>query len=202
MKSMQDLVLSILSQPQPEDLVELQGILLILGQGGGAVDRALEVAGRFHAYLSDLQSKLAAKEYSELASRLDISAVGVVALENMVSQERETFWQRLVLGGLGEALMVGASRQYIKGWEVETGVVHRAAAWYLAEALWSASREMQPDLVPMRRWEAIRALLAPVYDPEVEAPAKALLLCRIFQLLLLTYLAALLELDGRGQARN
>jgi hypothetical protein len=202
MKTLQESVLRILSQPRPDDLVELQGVLLMSGQEGEAVQRALGTAERFYAYLSDLQSKIAAKEYSELASRLDISAVGVVALENMISQESETFWQRLMLGGLGEALMVGASRQYVKGWEVETGVVHRTAAWYLTEALWSASRDMQPDLAPDRRWEAIQALLSPVHDAEVPAPAKALLLGRIFQMLLLTHLARLIEIDTQDETSN
>jgi hypothetical protein len=179
MKSLQEAVQSIFSQPAPEDLVVLQG--------------ALEIAGRFFAYLGDLRSKVAARDYSELASRLDISAVGVVALENMVSGEKETFWQRLFLGGVGEALMVGASRQYVRGWQVETEVVHQAAAWYLAEVLWRASREMQPELPPAERWEAIQSLLAPAYDAGVPAPAKALLLGRVFQLVLLTYLAQIVK---------
>jgi hypothetical protein len=193
MKSLQEAVLGILSQPKPKDFVQLQGILLISGQEGEAVDRALEIAGRFYAYLSDLQSKMAAKDYSEVASRLDIAAVGIVALENMVAQERETFWQRLLLGGLGEALMVGASRQYVKGWQVEAGQVHENAAWYLTGALWDASLEMQPALEPEQRWQAIQTLLAPVHDPGVPTPAKALLLGRIFQVLLLTYLAQLID---------
>jgi hypothetical protein len=87
--------------------------------------------------------------------------------------------------------MVAASRQYVKGWEVETALVHSQAAWYLSEALWRASSEMQPDLQPEKRWEAIQALLAPAHDPDVPAPEKALLLGRIFQLLLITYLARL-----------
>jgi hypothetical protein len=198
MEDLHRVVLDILSQPQPRDLVELQGILLISEQQGKVVDRALEITGRFYAYLCDLQSKIAARDYSELASRLDISAVGVVALENMVAQESGAFWQRLLLGGLGEALMVGASRQYVKGWEVETAVVHKDAAWYLSETLWHASCEMQPELAPERRWQAIRALLAPSYDPEVPAPAKALLLGRVFQMLLLTYLARLIEADSQN----
>jgi hypothetical protein len=190
MKSLQEAVRSILSEPTPEDLVALQGALLVSGREGRAVDRAMDIAGRFFAYLSDLQSKIAARDYSELASRLDIGAVGIVALENVVTGEKDTFWQRLFLGGLGESLMVGASRQYVKGWEVETGQVHRDAAWYLTEALWHASRDMQPALPPEERWHAIQTLLAPAYDPEVPAAAKALLLGRTFQVLLLTYLAA------------
>jgi hypothetical protein len=192
MKSLQDVIRSILTQPAPEALVELQGVLLALDGQDEAAQQALEVAGRFYAYLSELRSKLKAKDYSELASRLDIGAVGTVAMETVIAGESAKFWQRLVLGGLGEALMVGASRQYVKAWEVETGLVHGEAVWYLTSALWQASGEMQPDLPAEKRWEAIHALLAPAHDPEVPGAVKALLLGRIYQMLLLTRLARLL----------
>jgi hypothetical protein len=192
MKSLHEAIGPILSLPTPEALVALQGALLASGRQGETADRALEVAGHFHAYLSELHSKISSRNYSEMASRLDIGAVGVVALENVISAEQEDFWQRLALGAVAEGLMVAASRQYVKGWEVETRLVHSHAAWYLAEALWKASAEMQPDLEAERRWQAIQALLAPAYDPEVPAPDKAVLLGRTFQMLLITYLARLL----------
>jgi len=192
MKTLQEAVGPILSHPTPEALVELQGALLVSAQEGEAADRALEIAGRFCAYLSDLRSKIAARDFSELASRLDIGAVGLVALENMVVGEQEKFWQRLLFGALGEALMVAASRQYVKGWQIETQLVHEQASWFLTEALWQASREMEPKLAPEPRWQAIQALLAPAHDVNVPAPDKAVLLGRIFQLLLITYLARLL----------
>jgi hypothetical protein len=192
MISLHEAVGSILSQPAPETLVALQGALLASSQQGETADRALEVAGHFYAYLSELQSKISSRNYSELASRLDIGAVGAVALESIISASQEDFWQRLALGAVAEGLMVAASRQYVKGWEVETELVHSHAAWYLAEALWKASAEMQPDLEAERRWQAIQALLAPAYDPEVPAPEKAVLLGRTLQMLLITYLARLL----------
>jgi hypothetical protein len=192
MTSLLEAVGPILSLPTPEALVTLQGALLASGQQGQATDRALEVAGRFYAYLSELQSKISSRNYSEMASRLDIGAVGAVALENILSSEQESFWQGLALGAVAEGLMVAASRQYVKGWEVETRLVHSHAAWYLAEALWKASTEMQPDLEAERRWQAIQALLAPAHDPEVPAPDKAVLLGRIFQILLIAHLARLL----------
>jgi hypothetical protein len=192
MPSLGDAIGPILSQPTPEALVALHGALLSSGQQDEALERALEVAGHFHRYLSELQGKIAARDYSELASRLDIGAVGVVALENVIAAESEDFWQQLLLGGLAEGLMVAASRQYVKGWQVETEVAHSHAAWYLTEALWRASIDMQPDLLPERRWHAVQALLAPAHDPHVPAPDKAMLLGRIFQMLLITYLAHLL----------
>ena len=192
MKSLQDAIRPILSQPTPEALVALQGALLTSGQEGEVVDRALEVTGHFHTYLSELQSKITARNYSELASRLDIGAVGAVALENVIASEKDDFWQRLALGAVAETLMVAASRQYIKGWEAETGLVHSRAAWYLTEALWRASSEMQPGLKPDQRWEAVQALLSPAHDPSVPAPDRAVLLGHVFQMLLITYLARLL----------
>jgi hypothetical protein len=192
MKTLQEAVGPILSHPTPEALVELQGALLVSGQKGEAVDRALEIADHFHAYLNELRSKIAARDYSELASRLDIGAVGMVALENIVATPGEEFWQRLLFGGLGEVLMVAASRQYVKGWQIETQLAHAQATWFLTEALWRASNEMGPNLAPEPRWQAIQALLAPAHDANVPAPDKAVLLGRVFQILLITYLARLL----------
>lgn len=193
MEKLQQAIGAVLSEPRPEDLVALQGALLACGQQEEAAARALEITDQFHAYLGELQSKLAARDYSELASRLDIGAVGAVALENVVSAEKDKFWQRLVLGGTAEALMVAASRQYIKAWEVETGLAHSRAAWYLAKALWHTSCKMQPDLEPGQRWDAIQELLAPAHDPDVPASSKAVLLGRVFQILIITALAPLLR---------
>jgi hypothetical protein len=191
MPTLQDVQQRLLTRPTPAALVELQGVLLSSGRRGEAAERCLELAGEFHAYLCELESKLSAQQYSELASRLDMGAVGLVAIENLAAGDREKLWQRLLLGLLGEGLMVAASRQYIRAWQVETGVVHQKAAWTLAQALWQSSSEMQPDLAPGDRWQAIRALLAPAYDPAVVAPNKALLLGRIFQLLLVACLGRL-----------
>lgn len=179
----------ILSQPTPNVLIRLQGTLLALADEGEARERALEVTGQFYQYLNELKSKLSSRNYSEWASRLDIGAVGAVALESIVAGETESLWKRLLVGGLAEGLMVAASRQYVKGWVVETELVHNQAAWYLTEALWRASSEMHPDLPPEQRWESIQALLAPAHDPDVPAPEKGVLLGRIFQILLVTYLA-------------
>jgi hypothetical protein len=92
--------------------------------------------------------------------------------------------------------MVAASRQYVKGWSAETGLVHSRAAWILTEALWRTSVQMQPDLPAAERWRAIQSLLAPAYADDVPAPDKALLLGRIFQILLLTHLFPLLHAQG------
>ena len=192
MQSLHDALQSILSEPTPGSLVTLQGALLAQDQNDPSVEAALKVAERFHAFLSELKSKITAEQYSELASKLDISAVGAVALESILASSQENVWQHLILGGLAEGLLVAASRQYIKGWQAETGLVYTRATWYLTEALWHASHQMQPELPAEQRWQAIQSLLAPAGDPAIPAPEKALLLGRVFQILLLTHLAQLL----------
>lgn len=193
MFSLRDAVVPILSLPTPAALVDLQGALLAQEEQNKAVKQALEITGRFHAYLSELQSKIGARSYSELASRLDIGAVGAVVLENMLSSESKDFWMQFLLGGLAETLMIAASRQYIKGWDVETRLVYTEAAWYLTEALWHTSVQMQPKVAAEQRWETIQLLLAPVHDLEIPAQDKAVLLGRIFQMLLVTYLASIVQ---------
>jgi hypothetical protein len=196
MKSLQEAMQPILSEPTPRALLDLQGALLAHGEDSPTRDRVLALAGVFYDYLSELESKLAARDYSELASHLDIGAVGAVALENLLYVGDEEFWKRLAVGGMAEGLMVAASRQYVKGWEVEAGLVYNQATWHLTEALWQLSTETQPDLAHAQRWDAIQTLLAPVHDPEVPAADKALLVGRIYQILLLTYLARLLPQSG------
>jgi hypothetical protein len=196
MKNLDEALRGVLAAPTLEAFVDLQGALLAMEGRVRTVSRALALTNRFHEYLCELRSKITARDYSELASRLDIGAVGAVALENVLAGEKEKFWQSFLLGAVGEGLMVAASRQYIKAWQIETDLVHACAAWDLTEVLWSTSREMQPDLPAEQRWQAIRGLLAPASDPEVPGPDKALLLGRIFQLLLIAHLAPLLAPDN------
>jgi hypothetical protein len=201
MKTLPEVTQAILARPTPEVLVDLQGALLQTTaaeppptpERAAAVGRALALAGHFYRYLSELQTKISARAYSEFASWLDIGAVGSVALENVIGSDEEHFWRRLLLGGVGESLMVAASRQYVKAWEAETGTVHRHAAWLLAGELWEASLRMQPAADAGQRWQAIQALLAPADDPGVPSAAKGLLVARVFQILLLTYLSQISE---------
>jgi ATP synthase F1 delta subunit len=111
MKSLQDAMRPILSHPTPEALVVLQGALLAHGQEDPTVEDALEIAGHFYAYLCDLKSKTTTKNYSELASRLDIGAVGAVALENVLTAQGEHFLQGLFVAAVGkDSVFAGGSR--------------------------------------------------------------------------------------------
>lgn len=199
MENLQTAIDLILRKPTPEALVSLQGALLTSTPPGRERERCLGLAHQFYTYLCQLRSKTTAQQFSQIASRLDIGAVGVVALENALFAQEE-FWQRLLVGTLAEGLMVGASRQYVEGWTAEVELVHAEAAWVLTQNLWQVSLEMQPDLSPEKRWQAIQSLLGPIHLHQIADEEKALLLGTIFQNLMLTCLGRLLRAQDQGNA--
>jgi hypothetical protein len=189
-----DLLGRLMTEPSPTDLLALQTRLLVAESSTERADaacRALEVAREFHAYLSELEAKYSARDYSELASLLDIGAVGAVALENLI-EAGESLTRRMFLGGLSEVLMVTASRQYVKAWSREIQPVHMKAIWFLRAALWRLSVEGRPEMRVDERIAMVDGLLAPVLAGEEANQTRPALVGRLFQVLLLIYLAQVL----------
>jgi len=182
----------LLAGPAPDVLWDVQSDLLELSDRlpraeRGDADRSIAIAGRFHQYLGDLASKTTAHQYSQWASQLDLGSVGVLALQDLVS-DRERLLEKLLLGGLSEGLMVLASRQYVKAWQAEARQVHEEASWWLFDALWRLSRELRPELAPEDRRRGIEHLLAAARSRECAPEAKAAMLVVLFQGLLLASL--------------
>ena len=187
----QDLLGRLLTEPRPADLLALQVQLLAAEAElarAQAAQRALEVAREFHTYLGEIEAKAGAREYSELASRLDISAVGAVALENL-AEAGESLLQRILLGGLSETFMVLASRQYVNAWSREMRPIHMQAIWFLRGELWRLSTGGRPDMLPQERAELVDGLLAPALHAEASDEVCIALLVRLFQVLLVIHLA-------------
>ncbi|OQY18121.1 MAG: hypothetical protein B6I35_13500 [Anaerolineaceae bacterium 4572_32.2] len=179
----------VLACPTPEGLWQLRADLLPLadnlpaGQRKDAV-RSLEIAREFHGYLAELRSKMTAREYSQLASRMDVGSVGMLALQDLLT-EREHLLKSLFMGGLSEGLMVLATLQYVKAWEAELALTHDQALWWLFEELWRLSGEFRPQMAAGERRKLIDALLAPARSEETEPALKVALLLHLFQVLLL-----------------
>lgn len=179
----------VLRSPSPESLWDLRADLLALSdplppEVRGAADWSLEVVRHFHDYLTELLSKTTAHEFSQLASRLDMGSVGLLAVQDLVT-DRERMFKKLFLGGLSESLMVLAAQQYVKAWQKEASVVHDAATWWIYESLWRLSRDLRPELRPAERQKPIDALLAPARSPDTPPALRAGVLVHLFQILLL-----------------
>jgi hypothetical protein len=181
---------TVLRRPDPVALTALQEALLVDASPSPERDRCLALAGQFHRYLLELESKLSARQYSELASWLDIAAVGLVAFEDLI-RGTALSWRDLLVGLASEGIMAVGSRQYIKGWAVELGPIHENATWTLREALWRLSEETQPDLAPADRLQAVRSMLPESLD-QAQSSARAVVLSRLFQILLLIRVSRLL----------
>jgi hypothetical protein len=177
-------------RPTAQDLWSLRATLLARAQDLPGTELAQEVTREFYFYLSELESTLSARQYNELASKLDITAVGLLALQDILV-EQEDLWKSLALGSLGEGMMVLASRQYVHAWEQELKSVHRRVAWTLYGALWQVSKQHQPALATDERQTLIEKILAPVRDDETPVESRMLLSLRLFQALVLLLVAPL-----------
>lgn len=203
MGTLNDVLLAALHRPQPEALVGLQESLLALPIERDTIrwhyrERALGVSRAFYSFLIELQSKTTSRDYNQLASWLDIGAVGVVAFDRLLTQEVNRFMD-LVPAILAETLMVIASRQYIKAWEVEARLIYRQATWNLRDALWRLTEDFQPDLPAVERLALIRGILAPLDRDDVLEEAKIVLLGRLYQALLQVYVGRLVTTAGKSE---
>ena len=187
----------ILAKPTTQDLLSMQCILL---SWEGAADApltpaqlatALAVLDDFYAYLVGLESKLEAHAFAELASKMDMGAVGGVVAENMLGAG-EKLLERILVGGLSEALMVLASRQYVKAFNRELSAFYLQVAWQLRAHFWRFSAARRPELSPSERAALINSLFAPVLRDKAPGNAKPLVLACLFQLLLLGSLSPML----------
>jgi hypothetical protein len=185
--TLQDSLSTVLTNPAPDALWQLQGDLLCEGYLADAP--VMVVVDAFHHFLNELLASATAREYSHFASILDIGVVGGVAIQNLLeSRDSAGWWQRLLVGGLSEGLMIMAARQYVKAWENEMTADFRSAAWFLYRHYWQLSAEMQPELAADERRRLVDELLAPALNAEVNGTAKAALLGRLFQILLIANL--------------
>lgn len=187
----------VITNPSSADLLALQAALLALEESPESeqhrreVVAALEVLGDFYSYMVDLEGKLEARTFAELASKLDIAAVGGVVLENIVDAG-EKMTERILIGGLSEALMVLASRQYVKAYRRELEALHRQAAWRARAHLWRFSRSRRPNLSPENRNVLVDAYLLPVFNNSIPGEVKSILLGLLFQVLILCCVTACL----------
>ena len=184
------ILLDVLRAPSAVSLRALQAALLALEDGaatsedGDAAQAALLVAGDFHAYLAALEGRLEARAFAERASGMDVAAVGGVVLENMLDAG-DRLTERILLGGLSEALMVLASRQYVKAFRRELVALYRDAGWKLRAHFWRVAARRRPGVDPVERTRLVDTLLAPVLSDGTPDAARSVLIGLLFQVLLL-----------------
>ncbi|MCP5101619.1 MAG: hypothetical protein GY943_39245 [Chloroflexi bacterium] len=191
MITFQQSLATVLAKPTPTALWQLRGDLLQADIPATA--SIWQVIDQFFTFLNNLNANLKDYEFSKMATLLDIGAIGGVAIQGVIEGNLplKTLWKRLLAGTVGEGLMVLASRQYIKGAQAELIGVYQDAAWYLFDALWHVSAQLQPSLSAADRRRLLDELFAPALQEEADDAVKIVLLGRLFQLLLVVNLSKL-----------
>jgi len=175
--------------PGRDELWRLRAELLAAGVPGASP--VWEVLDRFRDFMDRLATGTSSREYSDLASKLDISAVGGVVLEHVFeAEDPKDLGRRLLAAVVSEGLMVLATRQHVKAWEGALAAVLRDAAWYLYGELWRWTVESKPDLPPADRRKLLDELLAPVHAETTSGLHKAVLLGVLFQVVLIARVTA------------
>jgi hypothetical protein len=179
----------VLRSPSPGDLWSLRAGLLEAGLPPDA--RTWAVIDEFRRFLDQLATGTSSREYSHLASKLDIGAVGGVVLEQLLEvEDAEELALRLLTGLLSEGLMVLATRQHVKAWEGELAAVYADAAWFLYGELWRWAERSKPDLPATERRRLMDTLLGPVRASETPGFHKAVIVGLLFQVLLVSHVAS------------
>lgn len=188
----------ILTAPSADAVWRLRGDLLEAGTP--ADEHLLGLLGAFHDYLDRLATGMSSRDYSQLASKLDISAISGVIFERLAeAADPSKLGLNLVAGAVSEGLMALATRQHVRAWEGELAAVHRSAAWVLFDELWRWSSERNPEINATERRGLLDRLLAPALDPQQPGLLQAALICRLFQILIATEIGASTSRGASGR---
>jgi hypothetical protein len=183
-----DLLSKLLPSPSAEAVWELRAELL-----GGGVDPSAEVfelLREFHLYLDRLETGTASRDHSDRASKMEVGSLSGVVLADLAEAGDAGEWSRRLLSAvLTEGLAVAATRQHVRAWQGELASVHREAAWFLYQRLWTWAERRKPGLEPEERRRLLDQLMAPVTENGAGAAQQTVLLTSLFLLLLVDEMA-------------
>jgi hypothetical protein len=161
-----------------------------------ALERALDLAGTAHAFTSELRGFLGQKDKSEKASWFDLSSIGILAVENLLTADRITL-PRILMSSLSEALMFLASRQYVGGAEEVLRGLYRQHASSMYKELWTLATDYRKSLTA-KDVKEMQAGIDGFFARLEAAPLQARIsvLRQFYALLLMLRAAELLEALG------
>ncbi|MBI4416061.1 MAG: hypothetical protein HY557_03660 [Euryarchaeota archaeon] len=163
-----------------------------------ALDRALGLAGTAYAFVTELRGFEAQKGRSEAASLFDLGAIGVLAVENVLTADKVTL-PRLLMSGLSEALVYLASRQYVAGSREVLHAIYRQHASSMYGELWMLATDHRKRLSPQdvrQMQRGIEEFFGRLDGPDIPVEARIVVLFQFYALLLTLRAAELLEALG------
>lgn len=161
----------------------------------GAVAAAIHAVSRLHQFTAEIRGFSEQRQAAEVASLFDLSAIGVLAVENVLTAEKITL-MRLFMSGLSEGLMFLASRQYVKGGTAVLEATYRAHRLEVQDALWSVAMDFrEPEgLDGLRQARVtIDEVFVKLDDPGLPVAGKVAVLHILYALVAIVRCAQVLE---------
>lgn len=160
-----------------------------------AAEKALRAISGLYQYTLGIRGFTGSRKAAETASMFDLGAIGVLALENVLTAERKKA-VRLLMSGLAEGLMFLASRQYVRGSSSVLDATYRTHAIDLRDELWTLAMESREKegLEDLRGARAtVDEMFLRLEDPAVPDAAKIAALEMLYTLLVLVRCVQFLE---------
>lgn len=197
--AIQKALTALLKLPSPESVWNLRAEIL---DAGREIDPDLStILSEYYEFLDEIEKSCTAREYSNLASKLDIGAVGAWVFEDVLTEPDREMLSKKLLGALfSEGLMILATRQHVRAWEEELRAVYRRAAWYLFDQVWKFSLESRPELEAAKRRQLLEKLFRPILADNTDGEVKAVVCGRLFQILLLWKMSRTFQANNKMPA--
>jgi hypothetical protein len=190
-----------LSYPTTENLWQLRAELL--ESGIPAEGRIWAILGEYQRFLEQVRTSTESRQYSELASKLDIASISGIVVERFLEPQGARELALSILSGiLSEGLMALATRQHVKAWETGLASVCAGSAWFLYEEMWHWARRKKPELTAGERRRLLDLLFAPICSENQAQISKFQLIGSLFQVLLISEVAdGITRLPAARQAK-
>ncbi len=177
-----------LSCPTTGNLWQLRAELLESGVPPGG--RVWVILGEYQRFLEQVRTSTESRNYSELASKLDIASISGIVVERFLEpQGARELALSIVSGILSEGLMSLATRQHVKAWEAGLASVCAGSAWFLYEEMWHWARRKKPELDAGERRRLLDLLFAPVCSANPGDVSAFHFVGSLFQVLLISEVA-------------
>lgn len=169
-------------------------------QGEAAAAAAVDAVTRLHQFTAEIRGVAASRQAAERASLFDLSSIGILAVENILTAEKVTP-MRILMSGLSEGLMFLASRQYVEGGTAVLEATYRAHRLAVQDALWSVAMDYREpeDLAGLRAARTtLDELFAKLDEPGVPVATRVAMLDVLYALVALVRCTRVLAiLEGR-----
>lgn len=120
-------LISIMKDMSPESLWKLTGELYALKTAlklqkrrskeriERAIEDTLDVVRDFYEFNVELQSEITSKDFNEVASMFDLTAIGTLAAQDVITHLNGRLLPTLLMSAISEGLIFLGSRQYVAG---------------------------------------------------------------------------------------